>query len=108
MASEPMELIINSYSGFTRDLHKYASGNPGASLTVSVEGPYGTFPDPIEYDKVVLVAGGSGAAFTVGVAVSMIQRLPPDLEKQCDFIWTTRGYGKDGFLFQSYSHKTLC
>jgi NAD(P)H-flavin reductase len=94
-----MELIINTYSGFTRDLHKYARENPGSSLTVSVEGPYGAFPDPIEYDKVVLVAGGSGATFAVGVAVSMTQRLPPDSAKQCDFIWTARGYGKDGFPF---------
>jgi predicted ferric reductase len=88
-----MELVINTYSGFTRDLHKYASEHSGASITASVEGPYGTFPDPAEYDKVVLVAGGSGATFTVGLAVSMIQRLETDSAKQIDFIWTTRGQG---------------
>ncbi|KAI0407718.1 ferric reductase NAD binding domain-containing protein [Xylaria palmicola] len=91
VAAEPMELIINSYSGFTRDLHCYASENSGGHLTVSVEGPYGTFPDPMGYDKVVLVAGGSGATFTIGVAADMVRRMSPDSTKQIEFIWTTRG-----------------
>ncbi|GAP89512.1 putative ferric reductase like transmembrane component protein [Rosellinia necatrix] len=91
VATEPMELIINTYSGFTSDLHRYASENPGANLAVSVEGPYGTFPDPMKYDKVVLVAGGSGATFTVGLAADMIQRLGTDSSKQIEFIWATRG-----------------
>ncbi|KAI0110858.1 ferric reductase NAD binding domain-containing protein [Nemania sp. FL0031] len=91
VASEPMELIINTYSGFTADLHSYASKNPGASLAVSVEGPYGTFPDPMDYDKVVLVAGGSGATFTIALAADMVRRLSPDSTKKIDFIWATRG-----------------
>ncbi len=88
-----MELVINTHSGFTRDLHRYASQNPGASLAVSVEGPYGTFPDPMEYDKVVLVAGGSGATFTIGLAADMIRRLSPDSTKKIEFIWASRSRG---------------
>ncbi|RWA09582.1 hypothetical protein EKO27_g5520 [Xylaria grammica] len=90
VAAEPMELVINTYSGFTRDLHQYARKNPGANLKASVEGPYGTFPDPMDYDKVVLVAGGAGATFTIGLAADMIRRLSPDSTKQIEFIWTTR------------------
>lgn len=93
VASEPMELIINSYSGFTGDLHRYASENPGASLAVSVEGPYGTFPDPMDYDKVVLVAGGSGATFTIALAADMIRRLSSESTKKIEFIWATKGRG---------------
>ncbi|KAI1353520.1 ferric reductase NAD binding domain-containing protein [Xylaria sp. FL0043] len=92
VASEPMELIINTHSGFTRDLHQYASQNPGTNLRVSVEGPYGTSPDPMEYDKVVLVAGGSGATFTIGLAADMIRRLSPDSGKQIEFIWVSRSH----------------
>ncbi|KAI1366206.1 ferric reductase NAD binding domain-containing protein [Xylaria arbuscula] len=90
VANEPLELIINSHSGFTRDLHQYASSSPGATLKVSVEGPYGTLPDPMDYDKVVLVAGGTGATFTFGLAADMIRRLSPDSNKQIEFIWVSR------------------
>ncbi|KAL7623309.1 hypothetical protein AAE478_006990 [Parahypoxylon ruwenzoriense] len=90
VSSDPMELVINTYSGFTRDLHKYALNNPEASLKVSVEGPYGTLPDPLDYDKVVLVAGGSGATFTFGIAADMLGRMTQDSKQQIDFIWAVK------------------
>ncbi|KAI3342438.1 ferric reductase NAD binding domain-containing protein [Ustulina deusta] len=104
VANEPMELVINTHSGFTRDLHRYASQNPGASLAVSVEGPYGTFPDPMEYDKVVLVAGGSGATFTIGLAADMIRRLSPDSTKKIEFIWASRSRENIDWFTQHLHH----
>ncbi|KAI1270771.1 ferric reductase NAD binding domain-containing protein [Xylariaceae sp. FL1019] len=92
VSSEPLELVINSFSGFTKDLHNYAQQNPGASLTASLEGPYGTLPDPMDYDKVVLLAGGSGATFTFGIAADMVERMNQESEKQIDFIWATRSH----------------
>ncbi|KAI1142538.1 ferric reductase NAD binding domain-containing protein [Hypoxylon sp. FL0543] len=90
VSSDPMELVINTYSGFTRDLHRHAMQNPGASLKVSVEGPYGTMPDPMNFDKVVFVAGGSGATFTFGLAADMLQRMPENSRQRIDFIWAVR------------------
>ncbi|TGJ81668.1 hypothetical protein E0Z10_g7105 [Xylaria hypoxylon] len=104
VAADPMELIINTYSGFTRDLHQYANKNPGGSLKVSAEGPYGTFPDPMEYDKVVLVAGGAGATFTIGLAADMIRRLSPDSTKQIEFIWATRNRDNITWFTQHLNH----
>ncbi|KAI1390039.1 ferric reductase NAD binding domain-containing protein [Hypoxylon trugodes] len=92
VANDPMELIINTYSGFTRDLHKYATQNPGANLKVSAEGPYGTLPDPLDFDKVVLVAGGSGATFTFGMAADTLQRMSEDSRQRIDFIWSVKGH----------------
>ncbi|KAI1653320.1 ferric reductase NAD binding domain-containing protein [Daldinia decipiens] len=92
VASEPMELIINTYSGFTRALHQYALNNPGARLKVSVEGPYGTLPDPMDFDRVVLVAGGSGATFTFGMAADMLARMSEDSKQRIDFIWAVKGH----------------
>jgi predicted ferric reductase len=94
VSSEPMELVINTYSGFTRDLHRFATDHPGASIKVSVEGPYGTFPDPMDYDKVLLVAGGSGATFTFGLAVNMLKRMSETSKQRMEFIWAVRGHGK--------------
>ncbi|CAN8106228.1 unnamed protein product [Discula destructiva] len=89
-ATEPMEFVVNAYDGFTRDLHKYAALNPGARLRVSVDGPYGTIPDPLKFDKVVLIAGGSGATFTFGLASNMLERMGPQATNNIVFIWSVK------------------
>lgn len=93
-STAPMEFVVNAYDGFTRDLHKYAVANPGAKLKASVDGPYGTFPDPMSFDKVVLIAGGSGATFTIGLAVNMLERMGAESAKNIVFIWTVKKHGK--------------
>ncbi|KAI0146941.1 ferric reductase NAD binding domain-containing protein [Xylariaceae sp. FL1272] len=107
VSSEPLELVINSFSGFTKDLHRFAKENPGASLTASLEGPYGTLPDPMDYDKVVLLAGGSGATFTFGIAADMVERMTHDSEKQIDFIWATRGHDNIAWFAQHLNNLML-
>lgn len=94
VASEPMEFVVNSYDGFTHDLRKYALSHPGVRLRASVDGPYGTFPDPLQYDKVVLIAGGSGASFTFGLAVNLLERMGPESLKNITFIWAVRKHGE--------------
>ncbi|KAK8120590.1 hypothetical protein PG999_004710 [Apiospora kogelbergensis] len=90
VATSPTELIVNSYNGFTKSLHKYAAKNPGAALKVSLEGPYGTFPDPILFDKVICVAGGSGATFTFGMASNMLQKMTEHTKSSIEFIWAVK------------------
>lgn len=104
-ATEPMEFVVNAYDGFTRDLHKRAAANPGVKLRVSVDGPYGTFPDPMAFDKVVLIAGGSGATFTFGLATSMLERMGPEAEKNIVMIWAVKKHGKSQLAhnIESYS-----
>lgn len=86
-ATNPLEFVVSAHDGFTRALHKYATREPGCLLKASVEGPYGAFPNPVEYDKVVLVAGGSGASFTVGAALRTLNKLREDEAKEIQFIW---------------------
>lgn len=97
-ATKPMEFVVNAYDGFTRDLHKHAVLNPGARLRVSVDGPYGTFPDPMAFDKVVLIAGGSGATFTFGLATNMLEKMGPEAKKNIVFIWAVKKHGKSDYL----------
>ncbi|KAI9167545.1 S-adenosylmethionine mitochondrial carrier protein [Paramyrothecium foliicola] len=92
----PMEFVVKSHDGFTSALHKYAVKHPGATLKASVEGAYGTFPDPLEFDKVVLMAGGSGASFTFGVLQSMLRRSKPEDMRAITLVWVVRN--------QSYLH----
>ncbi|TEA13976.1 Ferric/cupric reductase transmembrane component 2 [Colletotrichum sidae] len=89
-STSPLTFVINSYDGFTRQLHEYATRNPGATLKASVEGSYGTFPNPADYDKIVLVAGGSGASFTFGTALNLISRLGPGSRHSVVFVWMVK------------------
>ncbi|KAL8392433.1 hypothetical protein RB595_002577 [Gaeumannomyces hyphopodioides] len=86
----PMEFVVKTHDGFTRDLHRFAVANPGATVPASVDGPYGTFPDPMLYDRIVLIAGGSGASFTFGLAVNLLERMGPESTKSITFIWIVR------------------
>ncbi|KAK7423093.1 hypothetical protein QQX98_001169 [Neonectria punicea] len=86
-ATDPLEFVVAAHNGFTRSLHNYAVRNPGVSLRASVDGPYGTFPDPTQHDKVILVAGGSGASFTIGVALSILKKSSGNENKSMVFIW---------------------
>jgi predicted ferric reductase len=94
VGTQPLEFIINAYDGFTKDLHNFATAHPGTKLLASVDGPYGTFPDPMEYDKIVLVAGGSGASFTFGLAVNLLERMTETSKKTIAFIWAVKEHGK--------------
>lgn len=92
----PVEFTVKAQDGFTRDLHKYATENPGASVKASVDGPYGTFPDPMEFDKIVLIAGGGGATFTFGLAVNVLERLKSEVDaahKKIVFVWAVQKHG---------------
>ncbi|KAL6700406.1 ferric reductase NAD binding domain-containing protein [Trichoderma pleuroticola] len=90
-AMDPLEFVVSSHDGFTQDLHQYALKHPGATVKASVEGAYGTLPDASEYDRVVLVAGGSGSTFTFGMALNMLKNVAStQLEKKVTFIWMVK------------------
>ncbi|KAH8887715.1 hypothetical protein GQ53DRAFT_655205 [Thozetella sp. PMI_491] len=90
IATNPLEFAVKANNGFTRDLHTYAVAHPGATLRASLDGPYGTFPDPMHFDKIVLIAGGGGATFTFGLAVNVLERMTPHTNKRISFIWSVR------------------
>jgi NAD(P)H-flavin reductase len=56
-----------------------------------MEGPYGVVPDTHEFDKIVLVAGGSGVTFTLALALEWARRRrgPKDISS-LDFVWTVK------------------
>ncbi|KAK0111505.1 hypothetical protein ONS95_001860 [Cadophora gregata] len=86
-----LELVISAYDGFTNDLHNYAIKNPDAILRASIDGPYGAIPNFSKTaDKVILIAGGSGASFTFGIALDMLKKLDSKSKTTIDFIWTVR------------------
>jgi predicted ferric reductase len=93
VGTQPLEFIIKAQNGFTRDLHQFALKNPGGALRASLDGPYGTFPDPMEYEKIVLIAGGGGASFTFGLVNNLLEKMKGGSSKSIDFIWTVKQHG---------------
>ncbi|TVY30564.1 putative ferric reductase transmembrane component [Lachnellula hyalina] len=89
-STKPLELVVAAYDGFTRDLHAAAVKNPGQTLKASIDGPYGNIPNFANFTKVVLIAGGSGASFTVGIAIDLLRKLGTSQTTTIEFIWTVR------------------
>lgn len=94
VSSTSNEFVVASYDGFTRDLHRFASANPGRSLMASVEGPYGTFPNMPSFDRIVMLGGGSGASFTTGMALRVLNKWNNKLPIQFHWMVRHRGYFK--------------
>lgn len=94
VSTNPLELVVSPHDGFTRDLSSLASKTPGAVLRASSDGPYGTLPNFGRFDQVVLVAGGSGATFTFGVALNLLRKMSDvGTKPMIQFIWVIRDYG---------------
>lgn len=94
VSTDPLEAVVSSQDGFTRDLFSLASRTPGAQLTASCDGPYGTLPNFAKFDHAILIAGGSGATFTFGIALNLIQKMPSNGAKPVShFIWVIRHQG---------------
>ena len=73
----------------------------GAPIQVMIDGPYGgPCIDLGEYENVLLVAGGSGASFSVGVLDDIVGRCcvlgRPNGEKtrRIEFVWYIKSFGE--------------
>ncbi|KAF5362637.1 hypothetical protein D9758_009626 [Tetrapyrgos nigripes] len=66
---------------------------------VSIDGPYGgSAIDLSEYETVLLIAGGSGATFTIGMLDELVGRCvrgrkAGEVTKRIEFVWCIRGFG---------------
>ncbi|KAF7186031.1 Ferric/cupric reductase transmembrane component 1 [Pseudocercospora fuligena] len=91
-ASPQATFLIKSRNGFTKSLYDTACKNPGVPLKASLEGPYGHVPNVHNnYEKVVLIAGGSGVTFTMALALEWLKKrkTPKDMRK-LEFYWCVR------------------
>ncbi|CAI7649760.1 unnamed protein product [Penicillium pancosmium] len=87
----PAEFLIRKYDGYTGSLYEAAQNQPGKILRCSIDGGYGQVPDFTDFDRVILVAGGSGSTFTFSIALDMIKEATAsDVHKTIDFIWAVK------------------
>ena len=72
-----MRFIVHPRNGFTRRLREFAEDvGSGGPISAFVDGPYGCPPDISAYEKVVLIAGGSGITFILPLLLDMIRYVP--------------------------------
>ncbi|EPQ51513.1 hypothetical protein GLOTRDRAFT_132881 [Gloeophyllum trabeum ATCC 11539] len=92
-AADELVFIIGLMQGFTGRLGKRVLGGESRRhVTALTEGPYGDGEDVIGYDTVVLVAGGTGVAWTLPLLVDTIRR-GNSKSRQCHrlvFIWAIK------------------
>ena len=87
-----IELVARTLSGTTAMLADYAAKQKTTSLTL--EGPYGAakyFPDLATYDRVLFVAGGVGATFTLPLYLDLLHRDARGVQMpSTKFVWSVR------------------
>lgn len=93
VSTNPLEFVIASYDGFTGDLHAYALKHPGKAFKASIDGPYGVVPDFTSFTKLIFIAGGSGASFSLGVAADIVGKLGDSANVSIEVIWVLRERG---------------
>ncbi|KAF3025525.1 hypothetical protein E8E14_009135 [Neopestalotiopsis sp. 37M] len=86
-----LELVAKAHDGFTKSLNELAQKEgKQVSLYASVDGPYGTCPNPAAYDRVILVAGGTGATFAFGMLMDLLRRSEQDSKLEVDLVWAVK------------------
>lgn len=76
--TKDIQLVVRELNGATKSLGHLARDSPNRSLPFIMERPYGAaknFPDLLNYDAVLLVAGGVGATFTLPIYRALIHRI---------------------------------
>jgi predicted ferric reductase len=106
-SDEKMEFLVQSRKGGTNRFHRFATKNsllPNSIETtaasrklVGVEGPYGRIRPLRQFDSVILVAGSTGATFTVPLMRDLVQRWKLQLDqsggivtKRIRFVWVVK------------------
>lgn len=92
-----------------KQLSKNNAGQGAAQVPLAIEGPYGVpsyFPklSGCEFDRILLVAGGVGATFTVPLYRALVKDNP---STKVHFVWAVRRAGDVGWALAGKEDKAL-
>jgi predicted ferric reductase len=108
ISNDPAEFLVREYNGFTRELLNIAREEPGKVLRCSVDGGYGQVPNFMNFDRIILIAGGSGATFTFNIALNVLKECAEaSTTKSIDFILVVRHAGISSPLFFKFHPWTM-
>ncbi|RGP74520.1 hypothetical protein FSPOR_1097 [Fusarium sporotrichioides] len=83
---------LKRHRGFTAKLYEYALQNPGTQVSVLVDGPYGGIHTQsyLNSNHLVVIAGGSGAGWTLPFIEQYIATHTADGDEGCKEVQTDR------------------
>ncbi|EXJ80212.1 hypothetical protein A1O1_08354 [Capronia coronata CBS 617.96] len=110
-----LEFIVQARKGGTRRFHRFASKNSslpahsgvgGARQQLAaVEGPYGKIRPLRQFDSICLIAGGTGATFTVPLMRDIVQRWKASIDgtlaivtRKVRFVWVVKSQDRVGWF----------
>lgn len=114
-----MTLAARVRGDWTRALNEYAAEeqerlslgkktHAGAPVQVMFDGAYGGCSiDLGEYESIMLIAGGSGATFTIGLLDDIVGRCVRlgraggEKTRRIEFVWCIRSFGTWVYLIQT-------
>ncbi|RDB30601.1 Ferric/cupric reductase transmembrane component 1 [Hypsizygus marmoreus] len=91
--SKKLVFLVRVRKGATHRLLDSASANGEEPVKVVLDGPYSSPPLLVGFDTVVLVAGGSGVAFTLPLFLDLLSRAKQGEQACCNrivFAWAVR------------------
>ncbi|KAF4953645.1 hypothetical protein FGADI_5981 [Fusarium gaditjirri] len=103
-----LELVMKSQEGFTKAVGSFATQNHRTTFWASIDGPYGSLPDVNNYDKLILIAGGSGAAFTFGVMNRIMMQREKLAIQSIEFVWAVRHIDPIGLKVYVTGQRPTC
>ena len=102
------DFIIRAHRGGTHRLFRYASSSlpPVTSNGVFIDGPYGRIRPLEQFDTVVLIAGSTGATFTVPLLRDLVRRYQEVKEgkgkrlvtQKVKFVWVVKNRNQVGWF----------
>jgi len=96
--SPDLVFVVRTHAGFSRCLYnRAATVLPTSSqsareklYSVILDGPYGRPPNFLQYDTLVLIAGSTGATFTVPILLHTLQSSQPTCVRRIHFVWVVK------------------
>lgn len=93
-----ISFVVRSHAGFSRRLYDRATSvlprtsRPAKenSFTVILDGPYGRPPNFLQYETLVLIAGSTGATFTVPILLHVLQSTSASCVRRIQFVWIVK------------------
>ncbi|KZV96012.1 hypothetical protein EXIGLDRAFT_833941 [Exidia glandulosa HHB12029] len=92
-------LVIRPQGGLTKRLADYLQIGVPRELTLLVDGPYGTPPSVLSYSTVILIAGGTGASYTLSYLLDVINNYKSNscAARRVVYIWAVKARSNLGW-----------
>jgi predicted ferric reductase len=95
-----VEFVVRAHRGCTNTIHDHTLCLPPQSSetkTVFLDGPYGRLRPLEQFDTVILLAGSTGATFTVPLLRDLLRRHAealPTVTRKIRFVWVVKSRGQ--------------